>query len=111
MDETRTSTSGHVESTPEAQPLDPTGTAEPSSSRSGGGATAGPSGGASAGPSASAPEDRAEEMARDVAQRLKPVAVAAEDVAAKAVNLSAKGLSRLARILEERRRQRGSGGQ
>jgi hypothetical protein len=43
---------------------------------------------------------------REWAQRLKPVAVAAEGVTARAVNFSARGLSRLGAILDERRRRR-----
>lgn len=47
-----------------------------------------------------------EAIAKDVATRLKPVVEAAEDVATKALDLSAKGLSKLVDMLEERRRHR-----
>ena len=46
--------------------------------------------------------------AQELGERLKPVLAAAEDVAVKALDLSAKGLSRLVDRLEERRRQRDS---
>ena len=49
-----------------------------------------------------------EEVAQELGERLKPVLAAAEDVAVKALDLSAKGLSRLIARLEERLRQRDS---
>lgn len=49
-----------------------------------------------------------EAIAKDVATRLKPVVEAAEDVATKALDLSAKGLSKLVDMLEERRSHRES---
>ena len=112
---------GHVESTPEAQPLDP----NPAQSVGGNaGQTAsapssGPQNQQASSQSAAggqAPQDRAEEIGREVAERLKPVAAVAEEVAARALDLSAKGLSRLAAKLQERRQratdgQDGSGGQ
>lgn len=52
------------------------------------------------------PDIDPEELARDVVERLKPVLDAAEDVATKALDLSAKGLSSLVEKLEERRRLR-----
>ena len=105
---------GHVEPTPEAQPLDPT-PAQPIGGS--GGPTAAPpagqrsdqaAGSGTAGGQAQA--DRAEEIGRELAERLKPVAAVAEGVVAKALDLSAKGLGRLAAKLHERR-QRAAGGQ
>jgi hypothetical protein len=52
------------------------------------------------------PDIDPEEVARDVVERLKPVLDAAEDVATKALDLSAKGLTSLVEKLEERRRHR-----
>lgn len=49
-----------------------------------------------------------DEVAQELGERLKPVLAAAEDVAVKALDLSAKGLSMLVNKLEERRRQRDS---
>ena len=105
---------GHVEATPEAQPLDPSpawspggGTGNSSGQPSGPSASGQPSGAAAG---SQAPQDRAEEIGREVAQRLKPVAAVAEEVAARALDLSAKGLGRLAAKLHERR-QRAAGGQ
>lgn len=46
------------------------------------------------------------EMAKSWARRLKPVAVAAESIAARAVDLSARGLTRLSATMNERRRRR-----
>ncbi len=46
------------------------------------------------------------EMAKTWARRLKPVAVAAESIAARAVDLSARGLTRLIATMNERRRRR-----
>lgn len=101
MDETRSSAPGHVEATPEAEPFDPAASPAPpvpaTTSSTGPGAQSG------------APQDRVGEMGRDLGQRLKPVAVAAEGVAAKAVDLSTKGLNRLAAILRERRQRRDGG--
>lgn len=57
---------------------------------------------------ADSPELDPEAIAKDVATRLKPVVEAAEDVATKALDLSAKGLSKLVDILEERRSHRES---
>ena len=72
--------------------------------------SAGASSSASAGGSSTTPggqlERDPEAIARDLGERLKPVVEAAEDVATKALDLSAKGLTKLVDILEERRRQR-----
>jgi uncharacterized protein (DUF2062 family) len=46
------------------------------------------------------------EMAKTWAQRLKPVALAAEALAARTVDVSARSLTRLSAILNERRRRR-----
>ena len=51
----------------------------------------------------------AEEVGREVADKLKPVAVAAEEVTARVLDLTAKGLTKLAGMLEERRHQRTGG--
>lgn len=49
-----------------------------------------------------------DEATRELTGRLKPAAAVAEEAAARALDLSAKGLSRLATRLEERRQQRGT---
>ncbi len=54
------------------------------------------------------PEIDPEEIARDVVERLKPVLDAAEDVATKALDLSARGWPWLVEPPDERRRQRES---
>ena len=112
MDDSRTQPpTGHVESTPEAEPLDLVPTSPPAQTPTGGASdqpSAGPST-PSAAAGSSGSEDRAGEVGRDLAKRLKPVAAAAESAAVTAINLSSKGLSRLAAMLEERRRRRGSG--
>lgn len=106
MDQTRSSAPGHVEPTPEAEPLDPAGSSvvpsSPSFERVGASDATG-----SEAPQ-SDPDDRVGAIGRDLGQRLKPVAAAAEDVAAKALDLSAKGLNRLAAMLQERRNSRDS---
>ena len=114
MDDTPTTAgTGHVEPTPEARPLKPPtmqdhltgqGAANTQSGQ-------GPQGGSGSvgGAGYAAPEDKVEEIGREVTERLKPVAAAAEEVAAKALDLSAKGLHKLVDKLEERRRQRGGG--
>ena len=51
-------------------------------------------------------QDPVADRARELAEQLKPVAMAAEEVAVKAVDLSAKGLNRLSAYLEKRRRER-----
>lgn len=48
----------------------------------------------------------AAERARDVMQRLKPAATAAETATARAVNLSARALTKLGAYLDERQRRR-----
>ena len=111
MDETRSSAPGHVEATPEAEPLDPAAASARSSALAPADQPPSQESSSSSGPSAtpSAPQDRVGEIGRDLGQRLKPVAVAAEGIAAQALDLSAKGLSRLAAMLEERRRRRDDG--
>ena len=116
MDETRrTRRTGHVEPTPEARPLTPptmqdhfAGQGAPTA----GGSTAGQTAqaGAAGGAGSSAPHDKAEEIGREVTERLKPVAAAAEEVAAKGNDISAKVLHKLVDMLEERRRHREGGG-
>lgn len=64
------------------------------------------SGSAAGGAKPGQPDIDPEEIARDVVERLKPVLDAAEDVATKALDLSAKGLTSLVEKLEERRRHR-----
>jgi hypothetical protein len=51
-------------------------------------------------------EDRVVEWARETAVRLKPVAIAAEEMTARALDLSAKGLAKAAAYLEQRRQAR-----
>ena len=117
MDDTRSpGQSGHIDPTPEARPLSPAGpTPAPGTGTGGAQSSSGATDGQGGGPGAAqdrpplVPEDRTDDIGRDVAERLKPVAEAAEGIAAKAVDLSAKGLTRLSAILEQRRRQRESG--
>jgi hypothetical protein len=94
---------GHVESTPEAEPLDLRSTGRVDSGPAESGAKAAEALGGAA-------KDRAGATGHDVAERLKPVAAVAADMAVKGVDLAAKGLTRLSAMLEERRRARGSGG-
>lgn len=54
-------------------------------------------------------EDKVDELterAHEVAEKLKPVAVAAEDITAQVVALSAKGLDKLSAYLQQRREER-----
>jgi hypothetical protein len=101
-----TGPTGHVEPTPEARPLTPPTmrdnyVGQPlAGNQLQGQTTAGQTTSSQVPP---------EEVAREVAERLKPVAAAAEEVAAKALDFSARGLTKLASKLEERRRQRESG--
>ncbi len=90
---------------------------EPNPTSSGGGGshagsgqagTAGRSAGAEAGQGSGGGKDPIADRARELAEQLKPVAVAAEEVAVKAVDLSAKGLTRLSAYLEKRRQDRQS---
>ena len=53
------------------------------------------------------PKDAVADAAHDIAERLKPVAAMAETVAVKAIELSSKGLDRLAGYLKERQQTRG----
>jgi hypothetical protein len=107
MDETRVpNPGGTFEPTPEATPIADQAPVPV--------ASAGP-GGAGATADASATDQSAGgqggDFAHDLAERLKPVATAAEEIAARAVDLSSKGLEKVAEFLEERRRQRaGDGG-
>lgn len=59
-----------------------------------------------AGKATAAKDEVVSERVRDMADRLKPVALAAEEMTARAVNLSAKGLSKLGAYLDQRRQQR-----
>jgi hypothetical protein len=84
-------------------------TEQPTATSAGSGAGAGAGGSNASGSSATPggqPERDPEAIARDLGERLKPVVEAAEDVATKALDLSAKGLTKLVDMLEERRRQR-----
>lgn len=115
MDETRSSAPGHVEATPEVDPLDPTGAAATSSnlpaptpSPFGDPGAAGSTPPTDATTPDAARRERVGAMGRDLGERLKPVASAAEVAAVKALQLSASGLKRLAGMIDERRRQRGS---
>ncbi len=88
----------------------------PTSSGGGGGGhtgsgqagASGRSAGAGAGQGSGGDKDPIADRARELAEQLKPVAVAAEEVAVKAVDLSAKGLTRLSAYLEKRRQERQS---
>jgi len=63
----------------------------------------------STGPEASADHaatDAPRQRGRDFAEQMKPVATAAEEVTAKAIDLSARGLTKLAAFLEKRRQAR-----
>lgn len=115
--------SGHVEETPEASPLTPPTMRDnyaapldsPSESAAAAGSDADASSSSSSADSWSAGagsegSGSTSGRAADVADRLKPVVTAAEEVAAKALDASAKGLGFLARKLEERRQHRNSGG-
>ncbi len=64
--------------------------------------------GSGAGADASTGKDPFADRAREIAEQLKPVALAAEEAAVKAVDLSAKGLNRLSAFLEKRRQERQS---
>jgi hypothetical protein len=109
-----TSKPGQVEPTPEAQPLTPPTMQEhftgdvtsPASASSGQGQEEGQGNGASPG-GKSGNQARAEEIGREMIERLKPVLVIAGDLAVKALNLTAKGVSKAASKLQERR-QNGS---
>ena len=112
MDDTRTTGgTGHVEPTPEARPLRPPTMQDHFAGQGAAGTESGQgtqaSSGTTAGAGSAAPQEKAEEIGREVAERLKPVAAAAEGVVARALDLSAKGLHKLVDKLEERRRQRG----
>lgn len=64
---------------------------------------------ASTGPEASAQtgtDDPKAERGREIADQLKPVALAAEEITAKAVDISAKGLTKVAAFLQKRRQAR-----
>ena len=131
MDETKTGDTPRFESTPEAHLLTPSGEATVTSTSASQGSEAAAaqsapasdtrSGGAQSGSGDTSLPRTAElreippgsdllgERGREVAERLKPVAAAAEEVAAKAVDLSVKGLTRLGALLDKRRQERGGG--
>ena len=69
--------------------------------RSGTGSSSGGTGQGAAGA-----DDPFPDRARELAERLKPMAMAAEEAAVKAVDLSTKGLNRLSAYLEKRRQER-----
>ncbi len=97
---------GHVEPSPEAESLDSTsGTVEPVANT--GSASSAPQ---TWGQSATS-EPAAAGRSDDLMQRLKPIAEAAENIAGTAATLSARGLTKLADILKERRQRRGQDGQ
>ncbi len=122
MDNTRPTPTGSVHATPEAGPLTPPtmrdhfsdpipGVHPAAAARAGTSATpeavvTGASANAASKEQAAEHDRTSDEIARDVGERFKPVVEAAEDVATKALDLSAKGLSKLVDMLEERRRQR-----
>lgn len=98
---------GHVEPSPEAESLDSTsGTVEPVANT--GSASSAPQ---TWGQSATSEPAAAAGRSGDLMQRLKPVAEAAENIAGTAATLSARGLTKLADILKERRQRRGQDGQ
>jgi hypothetical protein len=109
MDETRVpNPGGTFEPTPEATPIsDQTPVPVASAGTGGPGATSDAQGGTAA---TGQTGGEGGDFAHDLAERLKPVAAAAEEVAARAVDLSSKGLEKVASFLEERRRQRGGDG-
>ncbi len=76
--------------------------------RSLGSASSSGSSGRGAGEGSASGKDPLADRAREVAEQLKPVALAAEEMAVKAVDLSAKGLNRLSAYLEKRRQERQS---
>jgi hypothetical protein len=53
-----------------------------------------------------APGEASSTPQADLKEKLRPVAIAAEDVAARAVDISARELKRLSEYLERRRQQR-----
>ena len=125
MDDTRSTQHGNVYPTPEAGPITPPtmrdhddqSAAGPRSDVSGQAMStpeatvtqASASGGAGSGNEGATSEKKPEDAAHELGERLKPVLEAAEDVAVKALDLSAKGLSKLVDALEDRRRNRDSG--
>jgi hypothetical protein len=125
MDDTRSTQHGNVYPTPEAGPITPPtmrdhydqSAAGPRSDVSGQ-AMSTPeatvtqtnvTGGGGSGSEGTKEERKPEEAAHELGERLKPVLEAAEDVAVKALDLSAKGLTKLVDALEDRRRHRDSG--
>jgi len=101
MDETERVNGGAIEPTPQPprEELPPETTAEAAT-----GSTASAGAGAAGQPQKA--EDQLEEKVRELAEKLKPVALAAEDAATTAVDLSAKGLGKLAAYLDRRRQER-----
>lgn len=113
MDQSRgTSTSGGFESTPDATPagdeVTPLIRLDDERAHREEATGASPSSGSSTGGKGDG--EKIGELTRDVAERLKPVAAVAEDVAARAVSMSTKGLSRLSEILAARREKRSESG-
>ncbi|MDQ3467617.1 MAG: hypothetical protein M3411_05185 [Chloroflexota bacterium] len=96
---------GHVEPSPEAEPLEPSGTASASAANA---ESAPPDISTWKQAEAGSPADRSDK-GDDLAQRLKPAIAVAEKIAGTAVDLSAKGLTKLANILKERRQRRDRG--
>jgi hypothetical protein len=124
MDDTRSTQQGNVYPTPEGGPITPP-TMRDHYDPTAGGAQSDVSGQTISTPEATVTQTSAiggggsqsdgaksekspEEAAHELGDRLKPVFAAAEDVAIKALDLSAKGLSKLGDMLEERRRGRDS---
>lgn len=118
VDNRTPSTSQPFETTPEATPIEATDTAtshvHPASAASpetdGGALSSLQPVDSRSGPTGKAVEELTETV-REIADKLKPVAVVAEDVASRAVDLSVKGLTKVAAVLEDRRRGRGKSGQ
>ncbi len=108
-------TTGHGATTPTSTPdLSPPAPATTSAETGAGSppttaaSTTPPPGGGSAGSSAGSGSGT--DRAQDITERLRPLAVAAEEVAAQVVHLSARGLDRLGRFLDERRQARRAAG-
>ena len=70
--------------------------------------TASGTGGSTSGEPVQQAQDQMADKFQEVVDRLKPVAVAAEDAATTAVDMTAKGLSKLASYLDKRRQDRQS---
>lgn len=92
-------------SEPESEPIPMA--PPPQASATGGGTTGGTGGtGETGGAPVQEAQDQMADKFQEVVEKLKPVAVAAEDAAATAVDLTAKGLGKIASYLDRRRHDR-----